>query len=134
MLGMGLKLLGLGKFLKDFFLANWKWLVPLILVIVGFLWTKNHYFEEGQLQERGVWEARVEEERKRNLALTEALAGSVQIFGDIVEARNEDRVQRETVRETRISTIIEEKPIYQQCLVDQEVINEQNALKAMGPK
>jgi hypothetical protein len=134
MLNIGLKLLGVGKFLKEFFLANWKWLVPSILVVLGFLWTKNHYYNEGKLEERGIWEARVDEERKRNLALTEALAGSVQIFGDIVEARNEDRVQRETVRETRISTIIEEKPIYQQCLVDQEVINEQNALKAMGPK
>ena len=134
MLNIGLKLLGVGKFLKEFFLANWKWLVPSILVVLGFLWTKNHYYNEGKLEERGIWEARVDEERKRNLALTEALAGSVQIFGDIVEARNEDRVQRETVRETRISTIIEEKPIYQQCLVDQEVIDEQNALKAMGPK
>jgi uncharacterized protein YlxW (UPF0749 family) len=129
-----LKLLGVGKFLKDFFLANWKWLVPLILLVAGFLWTKSHYYDLGQDDERLVWEQRLEDERKKNEELTNKLASSVQTFAETVNNRNDSRVEKETIRENRISTIVEEKPIYQQCLVDQEVINEQNALKAMGPK
>lgn len=134
MLGLGLKLLGVGKFLKDFFLQNWKWLVPLILVVLAFFWTKNHYYDLGQSEERIVWEAKVEAERKRNEELSKLLASSVDTFGKAVETRNEERREVETIRETRIKTIVEEKPIYKECKVDQEVIDEQNALKAMGPK
>lgn len=134
MLGLGLKLLGVGKFLRDFFLQNWKWLVPLILLIVAFFWTKNHYYDLGKEEERVVWEAKVEAERKRNEELTKALASSVDTFGKVVEERNEERTDRETIRETRINTIVQEKPIYQECKVDQEVVDEQNAIKAMGPR
>lgn len=134
MLTIGLKLLGAGKFLKDLFLQNWKWLVPLILVILAFLWTKDHYYDLGKADETAVWEARVKEEERKNKLLTEALGKSVTTFGKIVDERNSERSNKEVIRETRINTIVEEKPIYQQCLVDQEVIDEQNSLKAMGPK
>lgn len=130
---MILKLLGVGKFLRDFFLQNWRWLTPLILVILGFLWTRDHYLDQGKAEERLVWEQKVEKERLRNENLTKLLASSVTTFADKAETRNEDRIEKETILETRISTIVEEKPIYQECLIDQEVINEQNALKEMGP-
>lgn len=134
MLAFGLKLLGFGNILKEFFLNNWKWLVPLILAGAAFLWTKNHYYDLGQDDERVVWEKRIEEERKRNEELTKLLASSVDTFGKVVETRNEERRDKETVRETRINTIVEERPVYKECKVDQEVIDDQNALKAMGPQ
>lgn len=133
MLAFGLKLLGIGKFLRDFFLQNWKWLVPLLLLIAGFLWTKEHYYNIGVNEERTVWEKRLEAERKKNEQLTQALFSSVDTFGKVVNTRNEERINNEIVRETRINTIIE-KPIYTECKVDQEVLEEQNALKALGPK
>lgn len=133
MLAFGLKLLGIGKFLRDFFLQNWKWLVPLLLLIAGFFWTKEHYYNIGVNEERTVWEKRLEAERKKNEQLTQALFSSVDTFGKVVNTRNEERINNEIVRETRINTIIE-KPIYTECKVDQEVLEEQNALKALGPK
>jgi len=133
MLAFGLKLLGIGKFLRDFFLQNWKWLVPLLLLIAGFFWTKEHYYNIGLNEERTVWEKRLEAERKKNEQLTQALFSSVDTFGKVVNTRNEERINNEIVRETRINTIIE-KPIYTECKVDQEVLDEQNALKALGPK
>jgi len=133
MLAFGLKLLGIGKFLRDFFLQNWKWLVPLLLLIAGFFWTKEHYYNIGVNEERTVWEKRLEAERKKNEQLTQALFSSVDTFGKVVNTRNEERINNEIVRETRINTIIE-KPIYTECKVDQEVLDEQNALKALGPK
>lgn len=128
-----LKLLGIGRFLKDFFIQNWKWLLPIILLIVGFLWTRDHYLDQGKAEEKVVWEKKVEKERLRNEKLTNLLISSVTTFAEAAETRNKDRVEKETILETRISTIVEEKPIYQQCLVDQEIIDEQNALKEMGP-
>lgn len=134
MLAIGLKLLGIGSVIKEFFINNWKWLVPLILLVAAFFWTKDHYYDLGKQQERIVWEKKVEAERKRNEELTRALTNSVDTFGKVVETRNEDRKDKETIRETRINTIVEEKPVYKECKVDQEVIDEQNALKAMGPQ
>lgn len=80
-----------------------------------------------------VWEQRLEKEKLRNEKLTELLAGSVTTFAEAADSRNDQRIEKETVRETRINTIVEEKPIYQECKIDQEIIDEQNALKEMGP-
>lgn len=129
-----LKLLGIGKFLREFFLDNWKWIVPLLLVFATFLWTKNHYYDLGVEKTRAEWEAKVEAERKKNEALTQKLIVSVQDFGKAAEARNETRLVKENTHETRINTIIEEKPIYTECKVDEDVLTEQNAIKALGPK
>lgn len=126
-----IKALGL---VKSFILANWKWLLPLVAAVLAFLWTKDHYYDLGRETERTKWEKLVQKEKERNEKLSNSLLDSVDTFSKAVETRNEDRVQKETIRETRINTIVEEKPIYKECRIDQEVLNEQNALKAMGPK
>ena len=129
-----LQLLGIGKFLKKFFLQNWKWIVPLLLAFAAFQWTKSHYYNLGTSDERVAWEARVEKERKRNEELTAGLLSSVDNFGKLAEQENSERASKEVIRENRINTIIQEKPIYQECKVDQEILDELNALKALGPK
>lgn len=134
MIGLGLKLLGIGKFLRNFFLQNWKWIVPILVAVAAFLWTKNHYYDLGQSEERTVWEAKVEAERKKNEELTKVLASSVDTFGKVVDSRNQSRTNKEIIRENSINTIIEEKPVYKDCKVDQEVVEEQNAIKALGPE
>lgn len=133
-LTLGLKLLGIGKFLRDFFLQNWKWLVPLLLVIAGFLWTKEHYYNAGQSDEKAAWEEKIRIETEKNIRLTETIANAVNTFGTAVQKLDEVRIERETTHENRIDTIIQEKPVYTECKVDQEVLNEQNAIKALGPK
>ena len=129
-----LQLLGIGKFIKDFFLQNWKWIVPLLLALAAFQWTKSHYYNVGINKERAIWEAKVEKERKRNEELTVGLLTSVNNFGKLADKENGERTSKEVIRENRINTIIEEKPVYQECKVDQEILDQQNALKALGPK
>lgn len=129
-----LQLLGIGKVIKDFFLQNWKWIVPLLLALAAFQWTKSHYYNVGINKERAIWEAKVEKERKRNEELTAGLLTSVNNFGKLADKENGERTSKEVIRENRINTIIEEKPVYQECKVDQEILDEQNALKALGPK
>jgi hypothetical protein len=58
----------------------------------------------------------------------------VDTFGKVIETRNEERRDTEIIRENRINTIIQEKPIYTECKVDQEVVDQQNAIKALGPR
>lgn len=133
MLTLGLKLIGIGKFLRDFFLQNWKWLVPVLLLVAGFLWTKNHYYDLGRQEEKLAWESRIKVEQEKNKRLTELLETSVVSFGETLQKEETERVSKEVIRENRINTIIQEKPIYQECKIDQEVLDEQNALKALGP-
>ena len=133
MLGIGLKLLGFGNLLKKFFLANWKWLVPLILAITAFLWTRDHYYDLGTDTERAIWEKKVADEAAKNKILTDLLANSVESVGELAQKETDTRVSSEVIRENRINTIIEEKPIYADCKIDQEVLDEQNAIKALGP-
>lgn len=134
MLAFGLKLLGVGKFLRNFFLQNWKWLVPLLLIVTGFLWTKEHYYTLGQDTERAAWDSRIKEEAEKNKKLSDLLATSLNNYGQLVQKETDTRVQKEITHEQRINTIIQEKPIYSQCVIDKEVLSEQNSLKALGPK
>lgn len=125
--------LSAGGFIKDFVLLHWKWLVPLIAIASIFFWTKNHYYDLGRDTERAAWEKKVFEERERNRVLTQQLTASVNSFALLAAKEEEQRVTREVIHENRINTIVQEKPVYSQCLVDQEVIDSQNALKALGP-
>lgn len=128
-----LKLFGFGKAIKSFFLDNWKWLVPLILVVAAFLWTRDHYYNAGKLDERTEWEEKLDKERARNQSLTNSLLETTSTLGKISAERNNERVQAETIRENTIRTIVENNTVYEECKVDQEVIDAQNELKAMGP-
>lgn len=122
------------KAFKGFFLSNWQWILPLALAFAAFLWTKDHYYNLGTSDERITWEAKVAKEQKKNDKLTDALLGNIETFGKLAEKQDGERVSNEVIRENRINTIIQEKPVYQECKVDQEILDEQNALKALGPK
>lgn len=134
MIGLGLRLLGLGKFLKEFFLQNWKWLVPLIAVIAGFFWTKEHYYTQGREDCRIEWEKKVEEESQRNDKLTESLAENSKVIGENFQKEKDERTSKEVIHTTKIETIIKDNPVYTQCVVDEAILEEQNALKNLGPK
>lgn len=134
MIGLGLKLLGLGKFLKDFFLQNWKWLVPLAAVIAGFFWTKEHYYTQGREDCRVEWEKKVEKETKKNEKLTNQLVDNNKMVGEIFQKDKEERNNKETIHTSKIETIIKDNPVYTQCVVDKAILEEQNSMKNLGPK
>lgn len=124
-----LKLLGLGKFLRDFLVANWKWALPLIGVLALFLWTKGHYYDLGKLEERNKWEERARKDAEKSVDLTTKLANSVGNLAERVITQQEERSTREVIREKNIQTIVENNPVYTECKVDQTVLDEQNAIK-----
>ena len=134
MIGLGLKLLDLGKFLKDFFLQNWKWLVPLAAVIAGFFWTKEHYYTQGREDCRVEWKKKVEEENIKNEKLTNQLVDNSKMVGEIFQKDKEERNNKETVHTSKIETIIKDNPVYTQCVVDKAIVEEQNSMKNLGPK
>jgi hypothetical protein len=131
MLGLGLKLLGIGKWLKDFFIQNWKWLVPLIALVIGFFWTKEHYYTLGKEETTAIYEKKIEAERKKNELLSGKLLDSSVKLGERFQKDSEARTERESTHTNRIETIIKEKPVYTQCVVDKEILDAQNAMKEL---
>ena len=134
MIGIGLKLLGIGKFFKDFFVSNWRWLLPVLFVVCGFLWTKEHYYDLGKETERAAWEARVAKEQEQNNKITLELLDAADHFGRKYIEESEARRVIENTHTESIKTIIKDNPVYTDCKVDQEVLDQQNALKELGPK
>lgn len=131
MLGLGLKLLGFGK---DFFLKYWKIILPVVLITTAFLWTKNYYYNLGQLEERSSWTHKIEVETKKNAELSLKLDNALKAFSLLALKEDKVRVEKETVHEQTIKTIVNSNPVYKECKVEESVLAEQNAIKALGPK
>jgi hypothetical protein len=134
MLGLGLQLLGIGNSLKEFFLRNWKWLIPTIALIVCFFVVSDKYYEKGRQEEKTYWEQKIKEEDARNRAFENRINIAISTFGKQTVEEALKRVEQETVYRDRIQTIVKSNPIYTQCVVDQDVINNRNAIRDQGPK
>jgi predicted negative regulator of RcsB-dependent stress response len=129
-----LGLLRVGSYIKDFFLLNWKWLVPLIAIIIAFFVVSNHYYDKGVVEERASWEKRIESEDIRNRKFESKINDAITKFGTKVKKEAETRVTKETIYKNKIETIVKENLVYTQCLVDQEILDSRNAIRAQGPK
>jgi hypothetical protein len=127
-MGLILSIVGFGKAAVKWAFDNWRIALPIIAIIVTFLWTKEHYYTLGKEDCRAEWEAKVTAETQKNEKLTKQLVDNSIKFGEHTEKDNNERKEKETSTQTRIETIIE-KPIYQECKVDSEVVKGQNELK-----
>lgn len=129
-----LGLLRFGGFLKSFFLQNWRWLVPLIAIIIGFFVVRDHYYDKGITDERTYWVKRIKEEDIRNREFESKINNAITKFGTKTNKEAQTRVVKETFYKNKIETIIKDNPVYTQCLVNQEIVDSRNAIRAQGPK
>ena len=127
MLWIGLKLLGIRKFL----LENWKIILPIVAVIAAFFMVSNIYYNKGVTTERQSWEDRVAHEQAKNEKTTKKTAVAVANYGENKQKEAEVRIKKETVYKDRIVTLVKELPA--DCKVSQEVLDSRNAIRAEGP-
>jgi hypothetical protein len=127
-MGFILGIVGFGKAAVKWAFDNWRITVPILTVVITFFWTKEHYYTQGREDCRVEWEAKVAAETLKNEKLSEKLVDNAVKFGEHVDRDNTQRMEKETSVQTRIETIIE-KPVYQECKVDSEVVTSQNQLK-----
>lgn len=127
MLWIGLKLLGLRKFIQE----NWKILLPIAVLMAAFFIVSNTYYNRGVATERATWEARVKAEAAKNAKTTERIATTVVQYGEVKQKEAEVRIKKETVYKDRILTLIQEIPA--DCKVSQEILDSRNAIRAEGP-
>jgi putative protein kinase ArgK-like GTPase of G3E family len=127
MLWIGLKLLGLRKFIQE----NWKWLLPIAVLVAAFFIVSNTYYSKGVAAERATWEARVKTESAKNVKTTERIVTTVVQYAEGKQKEAEVRIKKETVYKDRILTLIQEIPA--DCKVSQEILDSRNAIRAEGP-
>jgi hypothetical protein len=127
MIWLGLKLLGLRKFLLD----NWKWTLPLAASIVAFYVVSSTYYDKGVATERHYWEERIKAESAKNVETTKEVKTAVVDYGATKQKEAEVRIKKETVYKDRILTLIKEIPA--DCKVSQEILDSRNAIRAEGP-
>ena len=130
MIWLGLRLLGLKKFIKE----NWKWLLPVLALVASFFIVSHIYYDKGVAAERHAWEERVKAESAKNIKKTENINAGVYQFGVKVEKEDKARVEKETVYKDKILTVIKNNPVYTDCKVEQDVIDSRNAIRAEGPR
>jgi hypothetical protein len=145
MLGIGLKLLGIGSWIKNFVAANWRWLVPLlvgiVIVLASYLYISDKISdarEEGIAQgidyQKKIYAKQVDEENERNRKFEELLDKAISNFGRDVVEQTVERMAKETRAKDKITTIIKNNPVYEQCVVDQEVLDTRNQIRKLGPQ
>ena len=127
MLWLGLKLLGIRKFITD----NWKWTFPLVGLVIAFYLVSSTYYSKGVATERDYWEKRIEAESAKNVETTKEIKTVVVDYGDAKQKEAEVRIKKETVYKDRIVTLIKEIPA--DCKVSQEILDSRNAIRAEGP-
>lgn len=144
-LSLGLKLLGIKQWLRDFWKDNWKWLVPVLLILttLGLGYWKytsdidnayNNGITKGTTDTNNSWNARIEEEAKRNKEFELVLRNIITEFGEKAVQEAAARVTKETVYRDRISTIVKNNPVYDQCVIDKDIIDNRNSIRALGPQ
>lgn len=124
---------GIGSFLK----INWKWMLPVILIVGAYFWHKGEVsdaYDLGVKDEGDRVAALIEAEDKKNRAFEKSLAESIASY--VEENRVEDtvRIEKETDTIHTIEQIIVDNPVYEECLVDQSLLDERNKIRELGPK
>jgi hypothetical protein len=146
MLAIGLKLLGIGKWiggifktLAELYIKFWKITVPITLAIAAYFavtiaYDRGHNagYGEGELAERAVWEEVVAAEQEKNEQLTVELADAVADFAKKLAEAEAARIVEERIVYRDLETIVYADTELQQCEIDPEISEYLNDLKALG--
>lgn len=120
-------------FLKD----NWKWVLPIILVIGAYWWHNKEIdkaYDRGVVAEAGRVKDLIEAEDARNREFEKNLAAQLAQYVLDNAAEDKVRVETETKSFHTIEQVIKNNPVFEQCIVDKEIIEERNKIRALGPK
>lgn len=131
-----LKLLGIGRWFGDFVKNNWKWILPLLAVIGLYIYHKSEVkgaFNDGVMAERVRYENIAKEENAKNREFEKSLVDVVTKISANLAEKESVRTTKENTHTETIREIIKDNPNYQDCKVDQKIVDERNAIRRLGP-
>lgn len=126
--------------IKMFFGKYWKY-IAILVAVIGLVWGFNSYignikknaYNNGVTVTNTKWNSRIEEENKRNREFEQRLSVIVEKFADKVAKSTEERNKLAIVYRDNIQTIVKDNPVYTQCVVDKEIIDNRNKIREQGP-
>jgi uncharacterized protein YlxW (UPF0749 family) len=122
----------------DLYLKHWKITIPATVLVVGFFFVSDHYYdkglEEGTIAERSIWEDRVKAEQDRNTQLNNQITDVTADYEKRLQEREVERVVEERVVYNTLETIVNATPELQQCAISPQINEQLNLLKALGPE
>jgi len=136
MFGLALRLLGLGKLIRQFVFQNWKVFIGIALIIGAYYYVnhvKHVAYQSGRNDVVAEVKAETEKENNQNRIFEQKLQTIVDTYGRTAVQEASKRIEKETIQTNTIQTLVKEKPIYTECKVDQAVTDARNAIRELGP-
>jgi len=136
MFGLALRLLGLGKLIRQFVFQNWKVFIGIALIIGAYYYVnhvKHVAYQSGRNDVVAEVKAETEKENNQNRIFEQKLQTIVDTYGKTAVQEASKRIGKETIQTNTIQTLVKEKPIYTECKVDQSVTDARNAIRELGP-
>ena len=130
---MNLYLLAAWNILKKM----WPVLLCMGLFLLGYIHLQNilsHAYDRGKSDCNTSWQKRYDQLVAQNQLLTNVMQNELNDFGKKIDQQNQVRVDKENTHTETIKEIIQNNPVYQQCVIDQSVIDQRNQIRALGPK
>lgn len=121
----------------SFIKKHWRIVLVILLVIAAYFWYNSKIkeaFESGVETEAQRTKDLIKAEDERNREFEKNLAENIAEYVQNNREKDEIRVEKETKRFHTIEQIIKDSPNSNKCLVDQEIIDERNKIRALGPK
>lgn len=128
-------------FIFGFVKSNIKWIGPLLLLAaVAFFVNraidnmKEEAYNQGYAKKTEEVQKAVEEENKRNREFEQKLGDAISKYGERIVEESKRRIEKEKIYTNEIETIIKDNPVYQECVVDQQVTDARNKIRRLGPE
>tara|TARA_B100000508_G_C11433564_1_gene264721 strand:- start:31 stop:465 length:435 start_codon:yes stop_codon:yes gene_type:complete len=137
MLAFGLKLLGIGKWIGGIFKQYWKFIVPVLLLAAAYWYhdrAVDRAYQDGIVAEQVANQERVDAVNAKNREFENMMRGILGEFNQDLINQTAERTAREIELSSGVEQIMVDNPIYQQCLVDPEVLDFRNQIRALGPQ
>jgi len=131
------KLLGAGKWIGEIFKQYWKIIVPVLLVCLAYWYHTNavdNAYDSGVEAEQLANQERVGAQNKLNREMETRIKNAISTFGTDLVNQAAERTAAEVELTSKIETIMIDNPIYEQCVVDPEVLEIGNQIRNLGPR
>ena len=124
----------------NFLTKYYKIILPILAVIVLYF-SFTHYissikkeaYNNGVQHQIEVQAKDIAREDASNRKFEKLLRNIIEQYGVAAVNKALDRVKEQTLYQDKIKTVVLNNPIYKQCIVDKEVLEYRNKIRAQGP-
>ena len=123
-----------------FLFKNWKYIGIALAIIGAFFWVqseikhmKQKAYDSGVASERTRINEIIAKENDKNRKIEEQVSKAIDDFVVKIDKTEKTRVVKENTYTDTIKEIVNNNTVYEECKVSQEVLDEKNKIRDLGP-